>query len=75
MGEIIEGILEICDFPDETISLSYNIQFIQLFIQLLIFLGSNWNTLKLSTSLVKNLPGMQETPVQFLGQKDPLEKG
>ena len=75
MGEIIEGILEICDFPDETISLSYNIQFIQLFIHLLIFLGSNWNTLKLSTSLVKNLPGIQETPVQFLGQKDPLEKG
>ena len=25
--------------------------------------------------LVKNLPTMQETPVQFLGQKDPLEKG
>jgi len=25
--------------------------------------------------LVKNLPIMQETPVQFLGQKDPLKKG
>ena len=25
--------------------------------------------------LVKNLPLMQETPVQFLGQEDPLEKG
>ena len=25
--------------------------------------------------LVKNLPAMQETPVQFLGQEDPLEKG
>ena len=24
---------------------------------------------------VKNLPAMQETPVQFLGQEDPLEKG
>ena len=24
--------------------------------------------------LVKNLPTMQETQVQFLGQKDPLEK-
>ena len=24
--------------------------------------------------LVKNLPAMQETPVQFLGQEDPLEK-
>ena len=25
--------------------------------------------------LVKNPPVMQETPVRFLGQKDPLEKG
>ena len=25
--------------------------------------------------LVKNLLAMQETPVQFLGQGDPLEKG
>ena len=25
--------------------------------------------------LVKNLPAMQETPVQFLGQEDPPEKG
>ena len=25
--------------------------------------------------LVKNLPSMQETQVQFLGQEDPLEKG
>ena len=25
--------------------------------------------------LVKNLSAMQETPVQFLGQEDPLEKG
>ena len=24
---------------------------------------------------VKNLPAMQETPVRFLGQEDPLEKG
>ena len=24
---------------------------------------------------VKNLPAMQETPVQFLGQEDPLKKG
>ena len=24
---------------------------------------------------VMNPPAMQETPVQFLGQKDPLEKG
>ena len=25
--------------------------------------------------LVKNLPAMQETPVRFLGQEDPLKKG
>ena len=25
--------------------------------------------------MVKNLPAMQETPVQFLGQEDPLEMG
>ena len=25
--------------------------------------------------MVKNPPAMQETPVQFLGQKDPLEMG
>ena len=29
----------------------------------------------LIASLVKNPPAMQETPVQFLGQEDPLEKG
>ena len=29
----------------------------------------------LMTQLVKNLPAMQETPVQFLGQENPLEKG
>ena len=25
--------------------------------------------------LVNNLPEIQETPVQFLGEEDPLEKG
>ena len=29
----------------------------------------------LVAQLVKNLPAMQETPVQFLGQEDLLEKG
>ena len=29
----------------------------------------------LVVQLVKNPPAMQETPVQFLGQEDPLEKG
>ena len=34
------------------------------------FIGSS-----LVAQLVKNPPAMQETPVQFLGQKVPLEKG
>ena len=29
----------------------------------------------LVAQLVKNLPTMQETPVQFLGREDPLEEG
>ena len=29
----------------------------------------------LVTQMVENLPAMQETQVQSLGQKDPLEKG
>ena len=29
----------------------------------------------LVAQLVKNLPAMQETPVQFLVQEDPLERG
>ena len=29
----------------------------------------------LKIQLVKNLPAIQETPVRFLGQEDPLEKG
>ena len=29
----------------------------------------------LIAQLVKNLPAMQETPVRFLGQEDPLEEG
>ena len=28
-----------------------------------------------AAQLIKNLPAMQETPVHFLGQEDPLEKG
>ena len=28
----------------------------------------------LVAKLIKNLPAMQETPVRFLGQEDPLEK-
>ena len=29
----------------------------------------------LIAQLVKKLPAMQETPVRFLGQEDPVEKG
>ena len=29
----------------------------------------------LLAQLVKNLPALQETPVRFLGQEDPLAKG
>ena len=29
----------------------------------------------LVAQLIKNLPAMQETPVQFLGWEDPLEEG
>ena len=31
--------------------------------------------MSLITQVVKNPPAMQETPVQFLGKEDPLEKG
>ena len=30
---------------------------------------------QLVSQLIKNVPKMQETPIQFLGQEDPLEKG
>ena len=41
-----------------------------LFVSYLFF-----NLASLIAQLVKNPPAMQETPVQFLGQEDPLEKG
>jgi len=34
----------------------------------------SWDLLPIG-QLVKNLPVMQETLIQFLGQEDPLEKG
>ena len=33
-----------------------------------------WTCTSLVVQLVKNLSAMQETPVRFLGQEDPLEK-
>ena len=35
----------------------------------------NGHTASLVGQMVKNLPAMQETQVQSLGQEDPLEKG
>ena len=38
-------------------------------------MGLPYKRASLVAELVKNLPAMQKTPVQFLGQEDPLEKG
>ena len=38
-------------------------------------LSSSSSIASLVAQMVKNLPAMQETCVQFLGQEDPLEKG
>ena len=35
---------------------------------------SQYSWTSLVAQMVKNLPAMQETPVQFLGWEDPLEK-
>ena len=42
---------------------------------LLLYDVSTANVASLIAQLVKNPPAMQETPVRFLGQEDPLEKG
>ena len=34
-----------------------------------------WDLNSLIAQLLKNPAAMQETPVRFLGQEDPLEKG
>ena len=39
------------------------------------WLSSSSSIASLVAQMVKNLPAMQETRVQFLGQEDPLEKG
>ena len=41
----------------------------------IVFSWSSKKWASLVAQLVKNLPAMQETPVQFLGWEDPLEKG
>ena len=45
-----------------------------LFFYIKILLTYNIALVSLVAQLVKNLPAMQETPVQFLGQKDLLGK-
>ena len=37
--------------------------------------GTLFHGASLVAQLVKNPPAMKETPVQFLGHEDPLEKG
>jgi len=44
------------------------------FKKIIIWLTTNLGGASLVAQLVKNLPAIQETPVRFLGQKDPLEK-
>ena len=43
--------------------------------QMIIFINSMSSSVPLVAQLVKNPPAVQETPVQFLGQEDLLEKG
>ena len=44
-----------------------------LAISLVLILSVHWSSPV--AQLVKNLSAMQETPVQFLGWEDPLQKG
>ena len=48
---------------------------VKLFDRATIFCWDTDGMASLVAQLVKNLPAMQETSVQFLGQEDPLEKG
>ena len=60
-----------------TFIFSYVCLFLHIFIQLFIQSLSNIYSeiCCLLAELVKSLPAMQETLVQFLGSEDPLEKG
>ena len=46
-----------------------------MYINIRIFNTYHKTGASLIAQLVKNLPAVQETPVQFLGQEDLLEKG
>ena len=55
-----------------------SISFQQIYIYIYIYTHTHtymFIQVSLVAQLVKNLPAMQETPVQFLGREDPLEKG
>ena len=47
--------------------------FFNIYLFILAVSGLSWASLV--AQLVKNLPAIQETPVQFLGYEEPLEKG
>ena len=49
--------------------------FLENIIKLYICIPLHIYEASLGAKLVKNPPVTQETPVQFLGQEDPLEKG
>ena len=40
-----------------------------------LWVGNEKRGASLTAQLVKNLPAMKETLLQFLGQEDPLEQG
>ena len=55
---------------------TYIIDIVRFFKMLCLFRGfPGGSGASLIAQLVKNPPAMQETPVRFLGQEDPLEKG
>ena len=51
-----------------------NVEYLFMYL-LAICMSSSEKWASLIAQLVKNLPAMQETPIQFLGWEDLLEKG
>ena len=66
--------MDCSNFLEEISHLSLSVVFLYLFALLIEECLLICQAL-LIDKLVKNLPAMQETPVRFLGQEDPLEKG
>ena len=62
-----------CQIPDYFLSKSQRNNSGIVF-TLLSLISEAWGA-SLAVQLVRNLPAIQETLVQFLGQEDPLEKG